>query len=149
MLSEEKNNLKSQEKEMEKQKVQFSTVDEYIAIQPKKVRATLERLRQTIKKAAPGAEETISYGMPGYKFHGMLAWFAAAKNHYGLYIVPKFLAKFKDRLTAYETTKSTIRIPLDKPVPKKLVTEIIKYGAGENLKKAAFKKTVKVPKLKR
>ncbi len=116
-------------------------VDEYIALQPKSMQKTLEELRQTIKKAVPGAEETISYGMPGYKFHGVLVWFAAAKLHYGLYVVPKYLDHFKDELKDYRTSKSTVSIPLNKAVPKKLITEIIKYGAAENLKKTAFKKT--------
>jgi len=92
-------------------KSQFKNVDEYIAIQPGHIRPTLEHLRQTIKLASPEAEEVISYQMPGYKFHGVLVWFAAFKNHYGFYCIPDVLQKFKDQLSAYELTKSAIRIP--------------------------------------
>ena len=98
----------------------FSTIDEYLALQTKEVRAILQQLRQTIQKAAPDAEEVISYSMPAFKFHGMLVWFAAWKNHYGIY-VPSVLAIFKDKLAAYETTKATVRFPYDKPDRKSVV----------------------------
>src|SRR4051812_5579975 len=107
-------------------KVQFSTIDEYIALQPSQLRATLEQLRQIIKKAAPDAEEVISYQMPGFKFQGMLVWFAATKNHYGFYPFSKTLEVFKNKLKPYDLSKGTIRFPLDKPLPVKLITEIVK-----------------------
>ncbi len=120
-----------------------SPVDAYIAAQPESIRATLEKLRQTIIKAAPGAEEVISYQMPAYKFHGMLVWFAAAKNHYGLYPYANTILVFKDKLKPYELSKGTIRLPYDKPVPVKLVTEIIKFRIKINLEKEALKATMK------
>jgi uncharacterized protein YdhG (YjbR/CyaY superfamily) len=132
-----------------KQKAQFSTIDEYLALQPSALRATLEQLRQIIKKAAPGAEETISYQMPAFKFHGMLVWFAGYKNHYGLYPMPKTIQVFKDKLTAYELSKGTIRFPLDKPVPVKLITEIVKYRVKENLEKELLKDMVKIKRTKK
>ena len=122
-----------------KQKIQFSTVDEYLALLSTQIKATLEQLRQTIKKAAPEAEEVISYQMPAFKFHGILVWFAAFKNHYSLFVRPKVLQVFKDELKQYETSKSAIRFPLDKPVHVQLVTKIVRLTAKENLEKARLK----------
>ncbi len=100
------------------------------------IQKILEKIRQTIKKAVPDAEEVISYGMPAFKFQGMLAWFAAFKNHYSVFMRPKSLQVFKEDLKQYELSKSAIKIPLDEPVPVRLVTKIIKYGAKQNLEKA-------------
>lgn len=122
-------------------RIQFKNVDEYIARQPGHIRPTLEQLRQTIKLAAPEAVEVISYQMPGYKFHGVLVWFAVFKNHYGFYCIPEVLLKFKDQLSAYELTKSAIRIPLDAPVPVKLISEIVQTAAKENLRKIMMKES--------
>jgi uncharacterized protein YdhG (YjbR/CyaY superfamily) len=108
------------------------TVKEYIAAQPPKARIALEKIRQTIKKAVPTSEEVISYGMPAFKYHGMLVWFAAPKDHYALYARPKFWDKLE--IKQYRTSKSTIKFPLDKPVPINLITKIVKYIAKENLK---------------
>ena len=111
-----------------------STVDEYLALQPGQVRAELKLLRRTIKKAAPKAQEVISYGMPAFEFNGMLAWMAPSKNHYALYVRPRFMQPFLGKLKKYSLSKSAIRFPYGKPLPVKLVTEIIKYAAKENLR---------------
>ena len=116
-------------------RIPFKNVDEYISLQPEEIRMTLELLRQTIKLSAPEAQEVISYQMPGYKFHGVFVWFAAFKNHYGFYCIPDVLSKFADQLSAFELTKSAIRIPLDTPVPEKLIAEIVQYAVKENLRK--------------
>ena len=108
-------------------------IDQYIESQPASVRQGLEKLRLTIKKAAPGAEEVLSYKIPAFKFHGMLLWFASFKNHYGLYPYSKTIQVFKDKLTGYEFTKGTIKFPLDKPIPVKLVMEIVRFRVKENL----------------
>ncbi len=122
-----------------KQKTNYTTVDEYIAAQPPGVRAGLKLLRETIKKAAPQAEELISYRIPAFKFHGMLVYYAVFKNHYGLYALANTIKVFGDKLKAYELSKGTIRFPLDEPIPVKLVTEIVKFRVKENLEKAALK----------
>lgn len=127
-------------------KVRFSTVGEYIATQPATPRATLEQLRKIIRKAAPNAEESISYQMPAFRFHGRFVWYAATKNHIGLYILPKVLNVFKEQLSGYELTKSTIRFPLDEPIPEELVTEIIQYGVKINLEWALMKDAAKSKK---
>lgn len=118
---------------------QFSSVDEYLAALPAKLRETLEKLRQTIKSAAPEAEEVISYQMPAFKFHGMLVYFAAFKNHYSLFVNPAVLLTFRDELNVYSLSKSAIRFSLEMPVQVDLVKKIVQYGAVENLRKAQLK----------
>ena len=132
-----------------KQKIKFTTVDQYLTSLTPEKRAALEQLRQTIRKAAPKAEELISYQMPAFRFHGMLAFYAAHKNHYGLYVMSRVAAAFKDELAAYEVSKATIKFPLDKPIPKKLVTAIIKHGVKFNLDKMMLKEAAKAKKIKK
>ena len=115
-----------------KSKVTFSTVDEYIALHPAPIRAGLALLRKTIKTAAPGAEELISYQMPAYKLNGMLAFFSATKKHYGFYPTSRPIIAFREKLKPYETSKGVIRFPLDKPLPIKLIAEIVKWQLKEN-----------------
>jgi uncharacterized protein YdhG (YjbR/CyaY superfamily) len=118
----------------------FSNVAEYIAMYPAPIRKGLGLLRKTIKKAAPGAEETISYQMPAYRLNGMLVFFAAAKSHYGFYPTSSPMTAFREKLKPYETSKGAIRFPLDKPIPIKLVTEIVKWRVQENLAKEKVKR---------
>lgn len=121
----------------------FNTVDEYLAAQPESARAALEELRQTIRKAAPEAQEVISYNMPAYKYLGMVAYFAAAKNHYGLYIMPRVMEFFKNRLGAYKLSKATIQFPWKTPLPDELVAEIIRYAVRFNEEQKALKDKAK------
>ena len=104
-------------------KTDFKSVDEYIASQPEAVQGVLERVRSTIRKAVPGAEEVISYQIPAYKLHGgPVLYFAGWKQHYSLYPATAHLvAAFKDDLAPYEVSKGTIRFPLSEPVPVKLI----------------------------
>ncbi len=127
-----------------KQKPQPSPVDKYIAEQPARTRARLNLLRETILKAAPDVEEVISYRMPAYKLNGMLVWFAAHKNHYGLYPYSKTIEVFRDKLTGYVLSKGTIRFPYEEPVNVRLVTAIIKYRIKTNLEKLALKTRKKI-----
>ena len=128
---------------MKDMKTKPTSIDEYIAAQPQPGRTSLERLRTIIRKAAPGAEEVLSYKIPAFKFHGMLLWFAAFKNHYGLYPYSKTIQVFKDTLTGYEFTKGTIKFPLNKPIPVKLVIEIVKFRIKENLDKEILRDMMK------
>jgi uncharacterized protein YdhG (YjbR/CyaY superfamily) len=116
-------------------------IDTYIELQPENVKAILKELRQTIKKAVPEAEEIISYQMPAFRFHGILVWFAAFKNHYSIFIRPHILSSFNEELKPYELSKSksAIKIPLDKPVPVNLLTKIVKSAAKTNLENAQLK----------
>ncbi|HEY6162217.1 MAG TPA: DUF1801 domain-containing protein [Bacteroidia bacterium] len=121
----------------------FKTVEEYIAAQPSSVRSGLKKLRSTIKKNAPGADEVISYGMPGFKFHGMLVWYAAASEHFGLYPMRSGIKAFEKELEKYSTSAGTVRFPFGKPLPEKLIASIIKFRVKENLAKAQLKKPKK------
>ncbi len=111
-------------------------VDDYIASQPENRQATLQKLRELIKTTAPDAAEVISYSMPAYKYHGMLAGFAAAKDHYGLYPWnSSTVDQFKEELQSYSTSKGTICFPTGKPLPVALIKKIVKARMKENLEK--------------
>ena len=114
-------------------KIKFKSVDEYIASQPETVQRALQRVRSTIRKAVPGAEEGISYHMPAYKLHGrVLLYFAAVKQHYSVYAATdQLIAAFQDDLEPYEVSKGTIRFPRSKPIPVKLIERIAKFRAKE------------------
>jgi len=122
---------------------EFTTVDAYIAAQPPERQSKLKQLRKIILKAAPKAEESISYGMPAYKLHGPLAYFANFKNHYSLFAMPAAVDVFKEELAGYETSKGTIRLPHDKPLPAKLISDIIRFRVKQNEEKAASKAKAK------
>ena len=111
------------------------TIDEYISGFPKEIQKILEQVRSVIKQAAPKAEETISYGMPAFKYNGILVYFAAFKNHIGFYALPSGNAAFKKELSVYKTGKGSIQFPLDKPMPVRLISNIVKLRVKENLAK--------------
>jgi uncharacterized protein YdhG (YjbR/CyaY superfamily) len=111
------------------------TIDEYIAAFPKNVQNLLKDVRRTIRKAAPESEEAISYQIPAFRFHGRLVYFAAWKNHIGIYPLPKGDVAFRKELLPYKTGKATVRFPIDKPLPLKLIGRIVKYRVEENLKR--------------
>lgn len=110
-------------------------IDEYINAYPKNIQIVLEELRQTIRKAAPDAQEGISYGIPTFKLHGNLVHFGAFKNHIGFYPAPRGIEAFKKELSTYQGAKGTVRFPLDKPIPSDLVTRIVKFRVRDNLDK--------------
>lgn len=114
-------------------------MDAYIAGFPKDVQAILERIRRTIRKAAPDAEEKISYQMPTFFLKGNLIHFAAYKKHIGLYPAPRGLARFKKELSAYEGGKGSVRFPLNKPIPFALISKIVKFRVEDNLARAEAK----------
>ncbi len=110
----------------------YQNIDEYIAIYPGDVRAILEKIRELIRETAPGATETISYGIPTFDFAGKhLVHFAAFKNHISFFPTSSPIPMFAKELTGYETSKGTIRFPLDKPIPYSLIKKITKYRLGE------------------
>jgi len=123
-----------------KQSVNFSTVDEYISLFPPEIRSGLELLRKTIRKAAPEAKEVISYNMPAYKLKSVLVYFAATKDHYGFYPTSSPVIAFKEELKSYDTSKGTIRFPFDKPIPVKLVRDIVKFRMMEILDEGVKRK---------
>jgi len=116
-------------------KKEFTTIDEYIKTFPKDVQSLLQGIRQTIRKAAPEAVETISYQMPTFKLNGrFLVSFAAWKHHVAMYPIPSGTETFKKKISEYKGAKSTARFPLDKPVPYDLVTQLVTFRVKEALK---------------
>jgi uncharacterized protein YdhG (YjbR/CyaY superfamily) len=126
-----------------KPETEYKNIDDYIDSQSPLAQTFLKQLQNLIKKTAPEAIETISYQMPAFKLHGLLVWFAAAKNHYALYPKAEVIEAFKDKLKPYGLSKGTIRFSYEKPLPESLITEIIEYRVKENLGKELAKKSAR------
>jgi uncharacterized protein YdhG (YjbR/CyaY superfamily) len=120
-----------------------ASVGAYIAGFPPEVRAVLRKMRATIRKAAPGAEERISWGMPAYALDGMLTFFAAFEKHVSFFPGPDGIEKFKKELAPYATSKGTVRFPHGTPVPHGLITRIVKFRIKENRARAEAKRKMK------
>ncbi|MGD0794266.1 MAG: DUF1801 domain-containing protein [Dehalococcoidales bacterium] len=116
-------------------KKQFITIDEYINTFPGDVQRILEKMRHTIRTAAPEAIEAISYQMPTYKLNGNLVHFAAFKNHIGFYPTPSGIEAFKNELSPYKGSKGAVQFPIEKPIPYDLVKKIVLFRVKENLEK--------------
>jgi len=114
-------------------------IDEYIAGVPKDIQDILGRIRMTIRKAAPGAEETIKYQIPTFTLNGNLVHFAAFKKHIGFYPAPTGIVKFRKELSVYAGARGSVRFPLDKPIPFGLISKIVKFRVKENRARAAAK----------
>jgi uncharacterized protein YdhG (YjbR/CyaY superfamily) len=114
-------------------------IDEYIAGFPQDVQEILEKIRLTIRKAAPEAEETISYQIPTFTLKGNLVHFAAFKKHIGFYPTSTGIKRFKNELSVYEGGKGSVKFPLNKPIPFALISKIVKFRVKENLDRAAAK----------
>lgn len=116
------------------------TIDEYISGFPVNIQDKLIKLKTTVKKAAPEAEEKISYGMPAFTFGGMmLLYFAAHKNHIGLYPYTTAIQAFKEELLPFKTAKGSIQFPHEKPLPLNLISQIVSFRVEENTIKADLK----------
>jgi uncharacterized protein YdhG (YjbR/CyaY superfamily) len=118
----------------------FKTVDEYLKAQPAELRDNLLLLRESIRAAAPHAEELIRYNIPTYKQEGTLAYFAVRKNHIGFYPFRSAINKFRDEIETYETSQGTIRFSMDKNIPASLIKKMVKFRLKENLGIASLKK---------
>ena len=125
---------------METKNVPTTTIDEYIAGYPKNIQKLLEEVRVTIKKAAPGAEEAIKYGIPTFILNGNLVHFGGFKNHIGFYPAPSGIEEFKKELSKYAGAKGSVQFPIDKPMPLALITKIVKFRVKKNLEKIKTKK---------
>jgi uncharacterized protein YdhG (YjbR/CyaY superfamily) len=117
----------------------IQNINDYIYEFPNDVQKILRQIRETIRKAAPKAEETISYQIPTFKLNGNLVHFAAFKNHIGFYPTSSAIKKFGGQLKSYETSKGTIRFPLDKKIPLELISKITRYRVKENLERSKIK----------
>jgi len=119
-----------------KRKLAPKTVDEYLAGVSEPARSTLKKIRASIRSAAPGAAtETISYGMPAFKYKGVLVWFAAFAHHCSFFPTASVMDAFKKELKGYSTSKGTIQFPLDKPLPATLVKKMVKARVAQIEKK--------------
>jgi uncharacterized protein YdhG (YjbR/CyaY superfamily) len=117
-------------------------VDEYLAAAPEEVRPVLEKLRRTIRAAAPKAEEVISYQIPMFKYHGPLVFFASFRNHCSFYVVSKpIMEVFTRELKPWDTSGTTIHFSAKNPLPASLVKKIVKARIEENEAKAKNTKT--------
>jgi uncharacterized protein YdhG (YjbR/CyaY superfamily) len=124
-----------------KRSVRARDVDAYVAALPKEPRVTLDKFRKIIKAAAPKAEETISYQIPTFKYHGPLVFFAAFKNHCSLYVLSKsIMKKFSNELKPYDTSGTTIHFSPENPLPATLVKKIVKARIEENESRVKHKK---------
>jgi uncharacterized protein YdhG (YjbR/CyaY superfamily) len=121
---------------MEKNKVTFTSIDEYIAMFPLHVQEIMQKMRLIIREEAPEVIEKISYQMPTFFLYGNLVHFAAYKHHIGFYPTPSGVSMFEKELAPYKTAKGSINFPLNKPLPFELIRAIVKQRVKENLTKA-------------
>ncbi|NOU99397.1 iron chaperone [Paenibacillus planticolens] len=126
-----------------KEKITYTSIDEYISACSPEVQEILQTLRAVIKESAPDAKEKISYAMPTFELHGNLVHFAAFKNHIGFYPAPDGIHEFQDEVAEYHSSKGTLQFPLGKPMPYELISRIVKYRVGRNLEKAKGKRVGK------
>jgi uncharacterized protein YdhG (YjbR/CyaY superfamily) len=111
-------------------------IDEYIASFSPNVQLILQKIRLTIRQAAPDAQETISYKIPAFTLNGILVYFAAFKKHIGLYPPVRGDAKLEKSISPYAGVKGNLQFPLDKPIPYRLIERIVKLRVKQNLSKA-------------
>jgi len=117
-------------------RIKFTNIDDYIASYPRETRIILDRLRETIRKAAPEAKETINYGIPTFTLKGNLVHFAAFKNHIGFYPAPSGIEAFKNELSDYEGAKGSVKFPISESLPFSLVSRIVEFRVKESLEKS-------------
>jgi uncharacterized protein YdhG (YjbR/CyaY superfamily) len=115
---------------MATERIKFEDIDSYIASFPEETQKILEKLRATIREAAPEAKETINYGMPTFTLKGNLVHFAAFKNHIGFYPTPAGIEEFKKELSVYAGAKGSVQFPIQKPLPLDLISRIVKFRVG-------------------
>lgn len=119
----------------------FANIDEYISLQPSEVQPLLQKVRETIRDAAPGAAEYISYAMPSFKYNGkILVYFAAHKSHIGFYATPTANIAFKKELAGYKSSKGAVQFPFDRPVPYDLIRRMVQYKLVEITSKSGKSK---------
>ena len=108
-----------------------ATIDAYIARCPPDVRPVLERIRTTIRQAAPDAHETVAYGIPTFRLNGNLVHFAAFRSHVGFYPTPSGIESFKKELSPYKRAKGSVQFPLNQPIPFDLIAKIVEFRVKE------------------
>ena len=126
---------------MKADKTKVGNIDTYIASFPADTQKLLKQIRETIKEAAPDAEEKMGYGIPTFTLQGNLVHFASFKNHIGFYPAPSGIVAFRKELVAYKNSKGAVQFPIDKAIPFGLIAKIVKFRVKENLAKAKAKKS--------
>jgi uncharacterized protein YdhG (YjbR/CyaY superfamily) len=119
----------------------FASIDDYIAASPSAVRPILREIRRTISAAAPEAEERMSYRMPAFRLHGIVVYFAAFKNHIGLYPPVSGDARLEKALAPYAGPKGNLKFPLDRPIPYALIKRIVLLRVRQNLARVPARET--------
>ncbi len=118
--------------------IKANSIDEYIAGFPESTQKLLNKVRSTLRRAIPKAEETISYGIPNFKLNGRyVIYFAGYKNHISVYPAPRENPEFKKELSAYKGGKGTVQFPTDKPLPLELITKIAEFSLKKNLQETS------------
>ena len=125
---------------MQAGRVPTKTIDEYIRGFPVKTQTLLKKIRTTIRKAAPKAEEAMKYGIPTFVLHGNLVHFGGYERHIGFYPTPSAIQKFRAELAAFEGTKGAVRFPLDKPLPLALIRRMVLFRVAENLERSGIRR---------
>jgi uncharacterized protein YdhG (YjbR/CyaY superfamily) len=128
---------------METNKSTPKDIDQYIARFSADVQEILEKVRLTIREAAPDAKEKISYQMPTFTLEGNLVHFAGYKKHIGFYPTPSGIDKFKKEISAYKWAKGSVQFPLNQPIPYELINKIVTFRVKENLARAEAKEKKK------
>jgi uncharacterized protein YdhG (YjbR/CyaY superfamily) len=126
----------------------FTSVDQYLSLLPPETRILCEQLRAAIRKAAPKADEVISYNMPAYKQHGILAYFAAYKKHIGFYPSTSPILVFQKELQKFKTSKGAIQFSIDQKIPLTLVKKMVQFRVKEDAENAKLKKRKQAAKKK-
>ncbi|XZF15273.1 DUF1801 domain-containing protein [Chitinophagaceae bacterium MMS25-I14] len=117
-----------------------TTINEYISRFPPQTQKLLEQMRKAIQQAAPDATEVISYGMPAFKQHGVLVYFAGYDRHIGFYPTSSGIKNFQQEFARYKSSKGAVQFPLDEPLPLDLVKRIVTFRVKEDSEKTALKK---------
>ena len=120
-----------------------ANIDEYISGFPEATQQLLQRMREIIRKAAPKSQEVISYAMPAFKANGILVYFAGYEHHIGFYPTASGITAFQKEIAAYKSSKGAVQFPLDKPLPIRLITQMVAFRVSEDKEKAERKKSGK------
>lgn len=127
-------------------RTKHTSIDAYIATSPRAVQPILRKIRSVIRKAAPDAEETISYQMPAFRQHGILLYFAAFKNHIGLYPPVRGDARLEKAVAPYAGEKGNLRFPLDQPMPFELIERIAAFRVRQDRANAEARRRKRQPR---
>jgi uncharacterized protein YdhG (YjbR/CyaY superfamily) len=117
---------------MTAKKARPKSITEYISAAPKDAQKKLREMRACIRKAAPGAEEGLKWGMPSFSYRRILVTFAAHQHHIGFYPTPSAVSAFAKDLSKFATARGSIQFPLDKPLPLALIRKITAFRARES-----------------